>query len=79
MRQHEPGSLQFTVPRVRPGRYVVVVFDASEGRPRHHYTWSTFTVLPASSELPVTGEGTVYLVAAGLMVIAIGLLYLNRG
>jgi hypothetical protein len=38
-----PSRLTFTVPRVEPGRYLVVVYDGSEGG--FHYTWETFLVV----------------------------------
>lgn len=55
-RRDRPGAIAFDVPRVPPGRYLVVIFDLSEGGPRNHYTWETFAVGPAPA-LPATGGG----------------------
>jgi hypothetical protein len=44
------SQLQFVVPDVPPGRYIVVMYDGSEGG--RHYTWNTFkvTAAPAATE-----------------------------
>lgn len=74
-RQEKPGPISFTVPRVPDGKYLVVIFDLSEGGPRHHYTWSTFTVRRAGA-LPFTGFATIPWLAINMMFLAIGLLLL---
>lgn len=73
-RQEKPGAITFTVPHVPDGEYLVVIFDLSEGGPRNHYTWNTFTV-KRDAALPVTGSGAVTLVAASVIIISVGALF----
>jgi hypothetical protein len=52
-------GLTFEVPDVAPGKYLVVIYDGSEGR--QHFTWDYFRVTagpPARTE-PIAGGGTV--------------------
>jgi hypothetical protein len=72
-RQTEPGAINFEVPKVPDGRYLVVIFDLSEGGPRHHYTWSTFRV-DRSAVIPYTGFEPTGWMAMSLLSVALGLL-----
>ena len=51
------SELQFVVPDVPPGEYLIVMYDGSEGG--RHYTWDTFRVTGAASPVvvdPAEGE-----------------------
>lgn len=61
----------FEVPMVRPGRYMVQIFDGTEGG--GHYTWGFFTVASPSS-LPRTGVTGSYWLAAVLIVLGVVLI-----
>ena len=71
-RRAQPGALRFRVPKAPPGRYLVVIFDPSEGRPREHFTWASFDV---SSPLPLTGDqaGAWLLSGAGFLIAGLAL------
>jgi hypothetical protein len=67
------SQLQFGVPDVPPGKYIVVMYDGSEGG--RHYTWNTFKVTgvaPADGEDRPTAEPTrsttAWLFAGGMLV-----------
>lgn len=72
-RQNEPGAISFEVPHAPEGKYLVVIFDLSEGGPRNHYTWDTLTI---TSPLPSTGRGIHSLLTVSLMGISLGILLL---
>jgi hypothetical protein len=59
----------FAVPlRVPPGKYLVVIFDGTEGG--SHYTWDVFTVVAQGSPLPSKGvEVLPTLIVAGAALI----------
>jgi hypothetical protein len=68
------GPKTSRIPRVPAGRYLILIFDPSEGWPRHHYTWTTFTVT-SENPLPETGSQLPASVGAvALVLIACGLL-----
>lgn len=69
-----PGGA-FEVPIVRPGRYMVQIFDGSEGG--GHYTWGFFTVASPSS-LPQTGVTGSYWLAAFLIVLGLVLVLVAK-
>ena len=73
------GAKAFRIPRVPVGRYLVVIFDPSEGWPRHHYTWTTFAVTSPST-LPHTGSQSqvLALTALALILMAFGLFCTSR-
>lgn len=70
------SQLQFVVPDVPPGKYIVVMYDGAEGG--RHYTWNTFKVTATSA----TTEGAIenepkqsdrrWLLAIGMLVLGIG-------
>jgi hypothetical protein len=43
------AGFSFRVPKARPGRYLVIVFDGSEAG--QHYTWDFVRVPPAAARL----------------------------
>lgn len=53
-KRDDPGRIEFEVSGVPDGRHLVVIFDLSEGGPRNHYTWGTFSV-ERGPTLPATG------------------------
>ena len=71
-KQDDPGGIEFEVPRVPDGRYLVVIFDLSEGGPRNHYTWGTFSV-ERGPILPATGAGLADAMGAALVAIVAGI------
>lgn len=77
-RQEEPGAMNFQVPHVPDGRYLVVMFDLGEGGPRHHYTWDTFTVA-RSAPMPVTGQRTAEWLTLALVLLSAGAITLRCG
>jgi hypothetical protein len=74
-RQPEPGAIRFSVPRVPDGKYLVVIFDLSEGGPRNHYTWNTFTVR-RGARLPATGLDSFPILATSIIMFSVGALLL---
>lgn len=74
-RQKKPGAISFELPQVPEGKYLVVIFDLSEGGPRHHYTWDTLTIT-RMSPLPSTGTGIHSLLTVSFMGISFGILLL---
>lgn len=70
-RQSDPGPIDFRVPPVPDGKYLVVIFDLSEGDPRHHYTWGVFSVQP-ETVLPRTGTTPDALVLLSATLISLG-------
>lgn len=70
------SQLQFVVPDVPPGKYIVVMYDGSEGG--RHYTWNAFKVTGAAqtdsedqTESEATQGNTAWLFAGGML--ALGL------
>ena len=70
------SRLQFVVPDVPPGKFVVVMYDGSEGG--FHYTWDTFKVAAQSPNTELTrgdepGTWNIrWLVAIGLLLLGVG-------
>lgn len=77
-RRRAPGAIGFEVPHVPEGRYLVVIFDLSEGGPRHHYTWSTFRV-ERPAVIPYTGFEPAAWLAMSLLSIGLGLVLVLPG
>jgi hypothetical protein len=50
------GPVEFQVPAAAPGRYLVGIYDGSEGGA--HYTWEYFRVTGRGGEAPPTAEAT---------------------
>jgi hypothetical protein len=75
-RREDPGAITFGVPQVPEGKYLVVIFDLSEGGPRHHYTWDTMTVT-RMAPLPSTGMGIPSVLAFSFSSIFLGILLLG--
>jgi hypothetical protein len=70
------SQLQFVVPDVPPGKYIVVMYDGSEGG--RHYTWNTFKVTgaaPADGEDPTDNQPAqstmAWLIAGGMLVLGL--------
>jgi len=68
---HRPrvGTFSFEVPQVRPGRYLVALFDGSEGGT--HYTWDFVTVRAARIDSSGEAPKLLLALAAALMVLAV--------
>jgi hypothetical protein len=70
------SQLQFVVPDVPPGKYIVVMYDGSEGG--RHYTWNTFkvTVTSATTERASDNEPPQsdrrWLLAISILVLGLG-------
>ena len=54
--QSQPGLATFTVPATAPGRYLVLLYDGTEGGV--HYSWDYITVRSAPRSPPSTQQGT---------------------
>jgi hypothetical protein len=67
-------NVSFRVPSVRPGRYIVAAYNASEAH--SHYIWTIFRVIPRS-ELPNTGSSAVYQPLAPVLLLIIGLVFVR--
>ncbi|MCA1701982.1 MAG: hypothetical protein LC808_01400 [Actinobacteria bacterium] len=70
------AQLQFVVSDVPPGKYIVVMYDGSEGA--RHYTWNTFKVTgasPAGNEDPTDSEprqsNIAWLFAGAMLVVGL--------
>lgn len=70
-RQPEPGPISFRVPNAPVGRYLVVIFDLSEGGPRNHYTWHTFAI-QRRALLPTTASNVTTPLTVGSLTLALG-------
>jgi hypothetical protein len=72
----QPSPIRFVVPEVLPGKFLVVIYDGSEGG--HHYTWDTFTVTAGSPDPELArddeaeGLSTRWFVAIALVVAGAG-------
>lgn len=70
------SQLQFVVPDVPPGKYIVVMYDGSEGG--RHYTWNTFKVTAASAATEAasgndpTQSNRRWFLAVGMLVLGLG-------
>jgi LPXTG-motif cell wall-anchored protein len=59
-------SVELRVPDVPPGRYLIALFDGSEGGT--HYTWDHLTVLGGDAD--AGGLDPALAIAAGLLLLA---------
>lgn len=66
----------FVIPRVAPGRYLIVLYDGGEGG--SHYSWQTFEVLPAgrnaakpAAELRAPSTGVAIPLFIGALLVAL--------
>jgi hypothetical protein len=72
----KPSPLQFEVPDVAPGVYLVVMYDGSEGG--RHYTWNEFEVTTESGTVAQAGRRRAeeshirLLLALGIVVVGAG-------
>jgi hypothetical protein len=56
-KQPQPASASFQVPATAPGRYLVLLYDGTEGGT--HYSWDYITVRPAPRSATSTGPFVV--------------------